>query len=92
MCNIFLEINADKLTLDNLKDCHLPVPVYKNETSAIVFYTEEAYCDYLNEIEKASTRFLAEYWMFKTPELIIKNRNIIRVLTILQEARAKKYL
>ena len=93
MSEVFLKIDADKLTLANLKDNQMPMPVFnQNEITGIIFYTENEYCDYLKEIEKASTKYLSEYWLSKTPQLIEKNRYIIKVLTILQDARAKKYI
>lgn len=91
MSDYFLEIDVDKLTLTFLKDYQLPLPVYKNEATRIIFNTEEEYCNYLKQIEKTTTDLLSEYWIRKTPELIAKNRIIIRVLTVLNEARAKKY-
>lgn len=92
MNEVFLEIAVDKSLFTSLKEYQLPVPVFEeNEISTIIFDTEDDYCKCLNAIEKVSTNYLSEYWLFKTPELIEKNRCIIRVLTILNEARAKKY-
>ncbi|MGI4728912.1 MAG: hypothetical protein ACRYGB_10110 [Janthinobacterium lividum] len=90
MNEFFLEIDVDKIILTNLQNYQLPLPVYKNKTSTIVFNTEEEFYKYLIEIEKASTIFLSEYWLFKTPELIAKNRYIVKLLTVLHEAHAKK--
>lgn len=92
MNEVFLEIPVNKLLLTNLKEYQLPVPVSKdNEILAIIFDTEEDYCKCLSEIEKVSTNFLSEYWLSKTPELIEKNRCVNRILTILDNARTKKY-
>lgn len=92
MNEVFLEIAVNNSMFTSLKEYQLPVPVFEeNEISTIIFDTENDYCECLKEIEKVSTKYLSEYWLFKTPELIEKNRCIIRVLTILNEARAKKY-
>lgn len=91
MNEVFLEIDARKLMLDGLKEHQLPLPALTTDIAdRIVFYTEDEYCDYLKEMEKASTKFLAEYWLVKSPQLILKNRYIVKVLTILNEARAAK--
>ncbi|RYE35817.1 MAG: hypothetical protein EOP42_05615 [Sphingobacteriaceae bacterium] len=90
MNDFFLEIDLDKLTLTKLEEYQLPFPVFKNDSLKLIFNTEEEYCDYLNQIEKTTTALLSEYWVLKTPELIVKNRVIIKVLTVLHEAKAKK--
>ncbi len=91
MTNVFLEIETSKLMLATIKEHQLPLPALIAETSAhLVFYTEEEYCNYLKEMEKASTKFLAEYWLIKSPQLIEKNRFIVKMLTILNEAKATK--
>ncbi|WP_419800994.1 hypothetical protein [Mucilaginibacter sp.] len=93
MGEVFLEIDASKLILANLKEHELPLPVFiAEDNNNIFFLTEEEYCDYLKEIEKISTKVLAEYWLIKTPKLIEKNRFIVKVLTVLQSARANKLL
>ncbi len=92
MNEVFLEIAVNKYMFTSLQEYQLPVPVFvENETSTIIFDTEDDYCKCFKEIEKVSTNYLSEYWLLKTPELIEKNRCIIRVLTILHEARVKKY-
>ncbi|RYE36619.1 MAG: hypothetical protein EOP42_02695 [Sphingobacteriaceae bacterium] len=91
MNEVFLEIDTRKLLLASLKEHQLPLPAQIAEyTDRIIFYTEDDYCNYLKEMEKASTKFLAEYWLVKSKQLIEKNRYIVKVLTILNEAKAVK--
>ena len=68
------------------------MPMYKEDNGfSMLFLTEDDYCKYLKDLENESNIFLSEYWMVKTKELIDKNRFIIRVITVLNNAQSQKY-
>jgi len=91
MNKVFLEIVPVNITTADFIDHNLSMPMYKEDNGFSMFFlTEDDYCKYLKDLENESNIFLSEYWMVKTKELIDKNRFIIRVITVLNNARSQK--
>lgn len=92
MDGVFLEIVSESFTEDDFQQYQLPMSFYKgNEGFKMIFFKEEQYFNYVNELENLSNVFLYQYWMTKSMVLVDKNKFIIKVLTTMSAARLKKY-